>query len=349
MPEELRQQLPPLRDIQHTIDLVPVGRENRVAVALSRRPHILAAITINAAGLEAMKDDYATDQDFKSIWTALQTDALTLVYGTSPRTPLDIIVFPLPQRASEAGLDFVAHMKTVHEEYTINPIFNVEDLTEFKGECVSPALDLDTTIRVLDVPKQLDTVVAIRDHQFISTRRRGYYKFLVQWAHKPISESVWLQGDEVSRLNPSLYQAYLGQYLPEASSLEGGKLMQLMHCRFEGHGYVPSGTSGVCIMQVFGASPPQATTLQLRVYNGSLAYYRGSVLVPNIYERWFRLNVIHDVDASRIKIYIDGILKHETSGCGGTSYYFKLGVHWQIDQFYYMESRWKGIKVLKNM
>ncbi|KAL5753926.1 hypothetical protein ACOSP7_022146 [Xanthoceras sorbifolium] len=102
-------------------------------------------------------------------------------------------------------------------------------------------------------------------------------------------------------------------------------------------------------MQVFGASPPQATTLQLRVYNGSLAYYRGSVLVPNIYERWFRLNVIHDVDASRIKIYIDGILKHETSGCGGTSYYFKLGVHWQIDQFYYMESRWKGIKVLKNM
>ncbi|KAL5818624.1 hypothetical protein ACOSQ3_022508 [Xanthoceras sorbifolium] len=102
-------------------------------------------------------------------------------------------------------------------------------------------------------------------------------------------------------------------------------------------------------MQVFGASPPRATTLQLRVYNGSLAYYRGSVLVPNIYERWFRLNVIHDVDASRIKIYIDGILKHEASGCGGTSYYFKLGVYWQIDQSYYMECRWKGIKVLKNM
>ncbi|KAL5753927.1 hypothetical protein ACOSP7_022147 [Xanthoceras sorbifolium] len=124
-----------------------------------------------------------------------------------------------------------AYVINLPYEYTINPIFNVEDLTEFKGECVSPALDLDTTIRVLDVPKQLDTVVAIRDHQFISTRRRGYYKFLVQWAHKPISESVWLQGDEVSRLNPSLYQAYLGQYLPEASSLEGGKLMQLMHCR----------------------------------------------------------------------------------------------------------------------
>ncbi|KAK4585436.1 hypothetical protein RGQ29_022912 [Quercus rubra] len=30
--------------------------------------------------------------------------------------------------------------------------------------------------------------------------------------------------------------------------------------QFEGHGYVPNGTSGVCIMQVFGASS-QATTV----------------------------------------------------------------------------------------
>jgi hypothetical protein len=69
--------------------------------------------------------------------------------------------------------------------------------------------------------------------------------------------------------------------------------------QFEGYGYVPDGMSGVCIMQVFGASHPHATTLMLRVYNGSLMYYRGPVLVPHIYNRWFRLNVIHDVDATR--------------------------------------------------
>ena len=33
-----------------------------------------------------------------------------------PRTPLDIIWLPLPQRTSEAGLDFAAHMMSVHEE-----------------------------------------------------------------------------------------------------------------------------------------------------------------------------------------------------------------------------------------
>lgn len=35
--------------------------------------------------------------------------------------------------------------------------------------------------------------------------------------------------------------------------------------QFEGHGYVPNGTSGVNIMQVFGATPPRATTLMLSV------------------------------------------------------------------------------------
>ncbi|KAM3200667.1 hypothetical protein P3L10_033029 [Capsicum annuum] len=56
--------------------------------------------------------------------------------------------------------------------------------------------------------------------------------------------------------------------------------------------YVPRGTSGVSIMQVFGAAPPVATTLVLRVYNGNLYYYREQVIESNIYNRWFRLNVI---------------------------------------------------------
>ncbi|KAF5458013.1 hypothetical protein F2P56_022080 [Juglans regia] len=117
--------------------------------------------------------------------------------------------------------------------------------------------------------------------------------------------------------------------------------------QFEAYGYVPCGTSGVCVMQVFGSSPPHATTLMLRVYNDSLSYYRAPVLVPKIYDTWFRLNVIHDVEASNVKVYIDGILKYEASGRGGKSHYFKCGVYAQNDDSFYMESRWKGIKVLK--
>ncbi|PIN26843.1 hypothetical protein CDL12_00387 [Handroanthus impetiginosus] len=117
--------------------------------------------------------------------------------------------------------------------------------------------------------------------------------------------------------------------------------------QFEAYGYVPCGTSGVCIMQVFGSDPPHATTLMLRVYNGTLTYYQGPVIVPNIYDKWFKLNVIHDVEKSKVKVYIDGVLRYEGSGRGGAFHYFKCGVYAQNDDSYYMESRWKKIRVLK--
>ncbi|XP_074372058.1 citrate-binding protein-like [Apium graveolens] len=115
--------------------------------------------------------------------------------------------------------------------------------------------------------------------------------------------------------------------------------------QFEGHGYVPKVTSGASIMQIFGGSP-HATTLMLWTYDGTLAYYRNPVLVRNIYSRWFRLNVIYDVDANKVQVYIDGDLKLETTGRGGISHFFKFGVYAQDDDSHYMESRWKNIKVL---
>lgn len=100
-------------------------------------------------------------------------------------------------------------------------------------------------------------------------------------------------------------------------------------------------------MQVFGATPPRATTLMLRVYNGSLFYYRETVLINDIYDKWFHLNVVHDVDASKVWVYIDGVLKMEADGRGGTSHAFKCGVYSQIDCSACMESQWKDIKILR--
>ncbi|XP_058081982.1 citrate-binding protein-like [Magnolia sinica] len=116
--------------------------------------------------------------------------------------------------------------------------------------------------------------------------------------------------------------------------------------QFEGYGFVPNGTTGVCIMQVFGAST-RATTAMMRVYNGSLTYYRTPIIVPYIYDQWFRLNVIHDVDTKKVSIFIDGVLKLTADDHGGASHYFKCGVYAQNDRSYYMESRWMDIKVLK--
>ncbi|KAI9108662.1 hypothetical protein K1719_020309 [Acacia pycnantha] len=71
------------------------------------------------------------------------------------------------------------------------------------------------------------------------------------------------------------------------------------------------------------------------------------VLLQNMYDRWFRLNVIHDVAASNVKIYIDGVLKYNGAGRGQASHYFKFGVYTQNDPSHYMESRWKDIKLFR--
>ncbi|KAL5999954.1 hypothetical protein ACLOJK_034631 [Asimina triloba] len=100
--------------------------------------------------------------------------------------------------------------------------------------------------------------------------------------------------------------------------------------------------------RVFGAAT-HATTVMMRVFDGSLSYYRNPIIVPHIYDRWFRLNVIHDVGAKNVSIFIDGALKFTGPDRGGASHYFKCGVYAQDDGSPYMESRWKDIKVLKKM
>ncbi|KAL6850480.1 hypothetical protein ACP4OV_021107 [Aristida adscensionis] len=116
--------------------------------------------------------------------------------------------------------------------------------------------------------------------------------------------------------------------------------------QFEGRVLVPAGTTGVSIMQVFGGSPT-ATTLMLHVYDGSLWYYHDQVVESNIYDRWLRINVIHDVDNSSLTVFINGNRKLTVPGRGGTSHYFKFGVYEQKNPSNRMESHWKNVRILQ--
>ncbi|XP_015886424.3 citrate-binding protein [Ziziphus jujuba] len=117
--------------------------------------------------------------------------------------------------------------------------------------------------------------------------------------------------------------------------------------QFEGTAYVPKGTSGVTIMQVFGGAS-QATTLQLRVYNGELRYYSNRFVASNIYDRWFRVNVIHDVEQGKVTVFIDGAQKLVVDDKGRATIYFKYGVYAAPEgSSNYMESRWRGVKIFK--
>ncbi|CAD6268337.1 unnamed protein product [Miscanthus lutarioriparius] len=117
--------------------------------------------------------------------------------------------------------------------------------------------------------------------------------------------------------------------------------------QFEGYGYVPTGTSGASVMQIHNEQgAAHATVLMLHVYNGTLRYYSGEAVEDRIYDRWFRLNVVHDVAASTVAVYVDGRRKFGASVIPSDSYYFKFGVYMQHhDVSPLMESRWRNITV----
>lgn len=114
--------------------------------------------------------------------------------------------------------------------------------------------------------------------------------------------------------------------------------------QFEGKGWVKNGTEGVCIMQVFGADG-HPTTLMIKVYNNALTYYTAPVLAPNIYERWFQLNVIHDANVQTIQIFIDGFPVKCVSNKTIAQHWFQFGVYMQDNLTDYMEVHWRDIKV----
>ncbi|PON43495.1 Alginate lyase [Parasponia andersonii] len=117
--------------------------------------------------------------------------------------------------------------------------------------------------------------------------------------------------------------------------------------QFEGYGFVPNGTSGATVAQIHGASHG-ATTIILRIYNGDMKYYNRDLVAKNLYDKWFRLNIIHDVDRGNVAVFIDGIKKFQGKDKGPGDLYFKCGVYAAPANIsYYMESRWKDIKIYK--
>ncbi|KAF7812800.1 citrate-binding protein-like [Senna tora] len=117
--------------------------------------------------------------------------------------------------------------------------------------------------------------------------------------------------------------------------------------QFEGYGFVPNGTSGATVAQIHGAAKG-ATTLILRIYNGNMRYYDGALVAEDMYDKWFRLNIIHNVDRGFVTVFINGEKRFKVKDQGPGDLYFKCGVYAApADISYYMESMWRDIKIYK--
>lgn len=81
-----------------------------------------------------------------------------------------------------------------------------------------------------------------------------------------------------------------------------------------------------------------------------MRYYSFSdrIVARDLYDKWFRVNLIHDVDVGKVTVYIDGEEKFKTKDQGPGDLYFKCGVYAAPANIsYYMESRWRDIKIYK--
>ncbi|XP_028078853.1 citrate-binding protein-like [Camellia sinensis] len=76
--------------------------------------------------------------------------------------------------------------------------------------------------------------------------------------------------------------------------------------QFKGYGFVPNSTFGATIVQIHGATN-YTTTIKLRMYNGDMRYYSGDLVDTDLYDKWFRVNLIHDVDKRNLTVFIDGV------------------------------------------
>ena len=50
-------------------------------------------------------------------------------------------------------------------------------------------------------------------------------------------------------------------------------------------------------------------------------------MATDLYDKWFRLNIIHDVDMGMVTVFIDGVQKFQVKDKGLGNLYFKCGVY----------------------
>ncbi|HUB66494.1 MAG TPA: polysaccharide lyase family 7 protein [Candidatus Methylacidiphilales bacterium] len=121
--------------------------------------------------------------------------------------------------------------------------------------------------------------------------------------------------------------------------------------QYEADMMVPPGTDNVTIMQIHTGDADEhrygPVAFMLQVHHGGNLYQgnRPPELMSNIYNKWFHLNVINDMTARKVLVYIDGKLVGTYKDPGAPSNYFKCGVYTCRGGSAKMEVYIKNIKI----
>jgi hypothetical protein len=119
--------------------------------------------------------------------------------------------------------------------------------------------------------------------------------------------------------------------------------------QFEADMMSPTGTNNVCIMQIHTGNEQSpdygSTTFMLDVRDGSLKHYGDKTLAEGILDKWFHLNVIHDLESHTITAYINAKQVWQKKDNGANDFYFKCGVYTQRGGSHEMQVFIKNLKL----
>ena len=101
--------------------------------------------------------------------------------------------------------------------------------------------------------------------------------------------------------------------------------------QFEADYLIPNPTSGVCVFQIHtgDAQSPQygSTTFIAHMEGADLRHYTDTILAHNVWNTWFHMNVIHNMNNHTIQAFINNNRVWTQKDNGSPDFYFKCGVY----------------------
>ena len=109
-------------------------------------------------------------------------------------------------------------------------VFNLQDLLPYRGpfepstlpSSVSAGEASKCASTMPSVQYYKETMDAILDDEFMTSRDGGFRRFLVKWHGHPDFDDTWIQEDNLRHLDPSLLDCYFSSHSSKPSSFQLG-------------------------------------------------------------------------------------------------------------------------------